>query len=650
MFKNLKLVQQLSISFGVMIGLIVLLAIIAFFSLNQGYSNFLKYKNLARDSNLASHASSNLLSVRLNALKFLKEQSPQSISDFNDRMLKLEEQMNLAKTEIQKPERARLITSSNQLITEYKNGFSQVVELFNKRNQIVKDQLDANGKVMRQNISEVIRTAYDDGDTDVTYFAAIVQEKLLLGRLYTTKFLVTNDRTDYQRAIDEFNELKPALEELRDNVQDLNRLSIIDKSVAYIDAYVTGIENINETINQRNNIINNVLNTVGPKVAEQLEQVKLSVKRDQETLGTDVQNASERASTIIISVSLLVIVIGAFFSWYITKIIRIPIGGEPSDIADIARKIADGDLTTRFTITGNETGIYLSMSEMVSTLREIIQNIQSATAELANSTHVLEQNTESSMRGAEDQMEQLNQTVTSMQEMATTVAEITQNAQLAADAATEADDQSLTGKKVVEDTRSAIQTLATNIENVSTSIKNLEVETESVGSILDVIRGIADQTNLLALNAAIEAARAGEQGRGFAVVADEVRSLASRTQQSTEEIQAMIHKLQTEAKSSVEQMTHNLENARITTEKAQQTDDALDAISGSVGTIKDMNLQIAGASEEQNVVTQQITDSVNQVNETAIETVSGAENTSSAARALVKIANNLELLVSRFKV
>ena len=650
MFKNLKLVQQLSISFGVMIGLIVLLAIIAFFSLNQGYSNFLKYKNLARDSNLASHASSNLLSVRLNALKFLKEQSPQSISDFNDRMLKLEEQMNLAKTEIQKPERARLITSSNQLITEYKNGFSQVVELFNKRNQIVKDQLDANGKVMRQNISEVIRTAYDDGDTDVTYFAAIVQEKLLLGRLYTTKFLVTNDRTDYQRAIDEFKELKPALEELRDNVQDLNRLSIIDKSVAYIDAYVTGIENINETINQRNNIINNVLNTVGPKVAEQLEQVKLSVKRDQETLGTDVQNASERASTIIISVSLLVIVIGAFFSWYITKIIRIPIGGEPSDIADIARKIADGDLTTRFTITGNETGIYLSMSEMVSTLREIIQNIQSATAELANSTHVLEQNTESSMRGAEDQMEQLNQTVTSMQEMATTVAEITQNAQLAADAATEADDQSLTGKKVVEDTRSAIQTLATNIENVSTSIKNLEVETESVGSILDVIRGIADQTNLLALNAAIEAARAGEQGRGFAVVADEVRSLASRTQQSTEEIQAMIHKLQTEAKSSVEQMTHNLENARITTEKAQQTDDALDAISGSVGTIKDMNLQIAGASEEQNVVTQQITDSVNQVNETAIETVSGAENTSSAARALVKIANNLELLVSRFKV
>ena len=106
--------------------------------------------------------------MRLNALKFLKEQSPQSISDFNDRMLKLEEQINLAKTEIQKPERARLITSSNQLITEYKNGFSQVVELFNKRNQIVKDQLDANGKVMRQNISEVIRTAYDDGDTDVT--------------------------------------------------------------------------------------------------------------------------------------------------------------------------------------------------------------------------------------------------------------------------------------------------------------------------------------------------------------------------------------------------------------------------------------------------------------------------------------------------
>ncbi len=650
MFTKLKLVQQLSISFGAMIGLMVLLATISFFGLRSGYNDFVEYRGLARDSNLAGLVQSNLLSIRLHALKFLKEQNNENINDFKKRAKQLNEQLDIARTEIIEPGRSNLIKQSFDKVMAYEQGFSDVVDLYAKRDDIVKNQLDANGVVIRKNISEIIRTAYEDGDTDVTYFAAIVQEQLLLGRLYTSKFLVSNTQDDYLRAIAEFKEVMKSVKVLKDNIQSPKRIALLNEAATRLTTYQQGIDNVNDVINKRNNIITNVLNKVGPEIAEAYEEVKLSVKNDQDSLGPKVQSRSETTTTTIIVVSIAVVAVGVFFSWFISITIRKPIGGEPKDIEYIANRIADGDLTISFTKSGNETGIYKAMGEMVGTLRHIIDSLKHATTELIRSTKILDENTASSMQGAEHQMEQLNQAVLSMNEMAATVADITQSAQLAADAATNADDQTHTGKRVVDNTRNAINDLVDNTELVSNSIKNLENETESVGSILDVIRAIADQTNLLALNAAIEAARAGEQGRGFAVVADEVRSLASRTQKSTEEIQAMIHKLQSEAKTSVDQMNANLESARVTTEKANETNEALDSISNSVGTIRDMNMQIAGASEEQNVVTQQITDSVGQVNEMAVQTVAGAEKAAETARGLVEIAANLEGLVNRFKV
>jgi methyl-accepting chemotaxis protein len=192
--------------------------------------------------------------------------------------------------------------------------------------------------------------------------------------------------------------------------------------------------------------------------------------------------------------------------------------------------------------------------------------------------------------------------------------------------------------------------LAAEIESASEVIRNLEKDSNQIGSILDVIKGIAEQTNLLALNAAIEAARAGEQGRGFAVVADEVRTLASRTQESTEEIQSMIEKLQSGAKVAVSVMSDSRKYADDSVSHAKSAGEALEMITQSISTITEMNTQIATAAEEQSAVSEEINGNIVNINHAAEEAAEGANSTSTESERLAEMAKELQLLVHQFKI
>ncbi|MGY8870368.1 MAG: methyl-accepting chemotaxis protein [Pseudomonadales bacterium] len=650
MFKKMKLTTQLFTSFGAMLILMSLLASVAYVGLSTGYSNFVEYRGLARDSNLAGRVQANLLIVRLNALKYLKQQSPENIKNFNERLILLEELLDEAGQEIQNPSRAPLVKSAIASIKEYDVGFHKVQKYFETRNSIVKNSLDANGKNMRKNVTDIITSAYKDNDTEATYYASRSQEELLLGRLYVTKFLVTNLDADYHHAKKQFVILEDDLNKLDSILENRTRRNLLSDTQSRMKIYTQGVDAVYETIKARNEIIDGTLNRIGPQVAAQLEQVKLSVKKDQDELGPLAQSASESTISTVIIVSLIVLITGIFLSWFIARIIREPIGGEPKDIEQLARKIAAGDLTMEFTNTGKETGIYAAMQEMVSTLKTMLSQISESSQQMNASATSLTAITEEATKGAESQMEHLQQTSQSMVEMSETVQDIAESAQLASNAANQSDNESNTGKTVVAQTCDSMAGLVTRIHDVSQNLENLKQETTQVGSILDVIRGIADQTNLLALNAAIEAARAGEHGRGFSVVADEVRSLASRTQESIEEIQKMISKLQAEAQRSVDSMQLNITDAESTAGKTQEAGVALDSISASVGTILDMNVKIASASEEQSMVAQQISSNVEAVYQTAVGTAKGAEETLLSARELSGLANGLSNIMKQFKV
>jgi len=253
-----------------------------------------------------------------------------------------------------------------------------------------------------------------------------------------------------------------------------------------------------------------------------------------------------------------------------------------------------------------------------------------------------------SNRTVSSQLGEINQVATAMHEMTATIHDVAANAASAAHGAGEADAEARHGQRVVSETIKVIGELAAEVENSANVIQQLEAESANIGAVLDVIRDIAEQTNLLALNAAIEAARAGEQGRGFAVVADEVRTLASRTQQSTGEIQAIIQSLQGRAAAATQVMKAGRSKAEASVDKAGAAGDSLAKITSAVASINDMNTQIASAAEEQSAVAEEINRNVNTISQVAEETSASAESTSRASEDMARLVQRLQSLVMQF--
>ena len=361
---------------------------------------------------------------------------------------------------------------------------------------------------------------------------------------------------------------------------------------------------------------------------------------------------SYRAQTkfrrIAYSIVTLIIITASFGLFYYMKTTLKPLDSAVENL----ESIASGDLSIDVQVTSkDEIGkLQKAMSDTAKQLRDMINQITMITSTLSDSSTLMSDNTSKTNESIARQQSGLEQVATAMNEMTATVQEVSRNATQAAEAATNADNESQTGNSVVRTTVDSINNLAVDLENATTVINTLKNDTESISAVIDVIKGIAEQTNLLALNAAIEAARAGEQGRGFAVVADEVRTLASRTQQSTEEINNMIVRLQNGANSAVQVMETSYNRAQNTVEQAAKAGSSLDVITNAVATISEMNIQIANAAKEQSSVAEEINKNIIEINEIAEESTAASQHVAQTSSELRGLSNQLIDLVGLFKV
>ena len=365
---------------------------------------------------------------------------------------------------------------------------------------------------------------------------------------------------------------------------------------------------------------------------------------------SESNEATSQALVTTLTLSVIAILTIVLISASIVILITRNINTMLVSLKDIAQ--GEGDLTKRITQDSkDEIGdlihwFNLFMDKLHESINEVVKSI----APLATVSDDLGTMTTKTSEITDEQSRATDEVTRSVDEMFSSVQNVAQNASSAADAAKEADAEAKAGRSVVTQSVESINDLAGEVERAANVISKLEADTENVGTILDVIKGIAEQTNLLALNAAIEAARAGEQGRGFAVVADEVRTLASRTQDSTQEIQRVIEELQTAAQSAAEVMSHSQEQAKASVEQAAKTDASLATITEKVGSITQMNTEIASATGEQEKVSNDIKTNVEGIRSNADAAVKNVQEVEAASESLLSISNGLRKITSQFRV
>lgn len=488
-------------------------------------------------------------------------------------------------------------------------------------------------------------------------FLGEISENVLRLRIVSFRLLVNREPEDLDEATRLSGELAESLETAKSNYASLSATQ--EERLLYQEFEKTLGEYLKQQrktielsrrydIESVQRIINGQMDDLASTMSKQLSQLvsinKVGAARASSRSAEQYESAKHAVIAFAVTAACLTIVLASF----LTRSIVAPL----NEAVGFAQEIAKGNLTGTIDASGGDEPARLleALSAMQKNLRSTLELISGSAAQLASAAEELSAVTDESSKGLQRQNNELEQAATAINEMTVAVEEVARNAVSTSQASTTSNDMAHLGRDKVVQTVQAIQAMSVDVETTSSLIEGLAERGRDIGKVLDVIREIAEQTNLLALNAAIEAARAGEAGRGFAVVADEVRALAHRTAQSTREIEQMVAGIQSGTGNAVESMALNTKRTQTTLELATSAGEALEKITEAISQINERNLIIASASEQQAQVSREVDRNLVNIRDLATHSSAGADQTSAASQELSRLAVNLNSMVARFVI
>jgi methyl-accepting chemotaxis protein len=628
---NVSVKRKLGVGFGLVLLLTLLITFTGWTGLSDVTSRGDKLGFISEINGLTKE-------LRIARQDYEVRRGDQGPGAVNELLGKLDTSLQAARQMIEQPADAAMIDQQLAALSLYKQAFAAMTQASANRED-ARSKLGATADNAVAKVAEVEKSMLQ-GDSVMAFNSVIDLSKLIQQARFQVRGYTYSGKSEAEQpaldAID--NALKnleslPARlpeEHLADLQQATDSLKAYRAAVSqYRDSQVASAEALKRMAAQ-----GEILLQVSNKLT-----VSQTLVRD-----TDVAHAKN----MLLLATVLALVFGLFAAWAITRQIVMPL----NQTLKVAERIAAGDLTHNLlSKREDELGqLQRAIQSMTQGLRELIGGISDGVTQIASAAEELSAVTEQTSAGVNSQKVETDQVATAMNEMTATVQEVARNAEEASEAAVAADQQAREGDKVVGEAIAQIERLAQEVGHSTEAMGELKRESDKIGSVLDVIKSVAQQTNLLALNAAIEAARAGEAGRGFAVVADEVRSLAQRTQKSTEEIEELIVGLQ----NGTQQVATIMDNSRSLTDSSveltRRAGGSLESITRTVSAIQAMNQQIAAAAEQQSAVAEEINRSVLNVRDVSDQTSAASEETAASSVELARLGTHLQMLVGKFKV